>query len=48
MYVNEDSLDYGEKGKEAIRRLLSEAEKRRLIPKGILPEFVGEEVRISQ
>ena len=44
MYVNQDTLDYGEKGKEAIRRLFSEAEKKNLIPAGITPEFVGKEV----
>jgi len=44
MYVNQDTLNYGEKGKEAIRRLFSEAEKKNLIPAGVVPEFVGEEV----
>ena len=43
MYVNQDTLHYGEKGREAIRRLLSEAEKKNLIPPGVVPEFVGEE-----
>ena len=46
MYVNQDTLDYGGKGKEAIRRLFSEADKKHLIPAGVVPEFVGEEVLI--
>ncbi|MBI4436287.1 MAG: ABC transporter substrate-binding protein [Candidatus Omnitrophica bacterium] len=44
MYVNEDTLDYGERGREAIRRLLSEAKKKQLIPRDIVPEFVGQEL----
>ena len=44
MYVNQDTLDYGEKGKEAIRKLFSEAERKNLIPTGVVPEFVDEGV----
>ena len=44
MYVNQDTLEFGERGREAIRRLFSEAEKKNLIPIGVVPEFVGDEV----
>ena len=42
MYVNQDTLDLGEKGKKAIRRLFEEAAKKRLIPHVLLPEWVGD------
>ena len=37
MYVNHWTLDYGEKGRESIRRFLSQAHQRGLIPR--LPEL---------
>src|SRR5260221_5335121 len=40
MYVNHWTLDYGEKGRESIRRFLSEAYALRLIPKAPELEFV--------
>jgi len=40
MYVNELTLDYGENGREAVKRLLSEAHKQKLIPKKITLDFV--------
>ena len=33
MYVNELTLDYGDRGRAAVQRLLDEAWKKRLIPK---------------
>src|SRR5436190_7977350 len=40
MYVNELTLDYGENGREAVRRLLSEAYKQKIIPKKVPLDFV--------
>jgi 1,4-dihydroxy-6-naphthoate synthase len=39
MYVNELTLDYGERGRAAVRRLFDEAWQKRLIPKPIQVEF---------
>jgi 1,4-dihydroxy-6-naphthoate synthase len=41
MYVNDLTLDYGDRGREAIRRFLSEAWDRRLIPAPVDIEFVS-------
>jgi 1,4-dihydroxy-6-naphthoate synthase len=41
MYVNDLTLDYGERGREAIRRFLSEAWERKLIPAPVDVEFVS-------
>ncbi|MFQ5412783.1 MAG: menaquinone biosynthesis family protein [Phycisphaerae bacterium] len=41
MYVNEWTLDYGERGREAVRRLLSEAQAGGLVPDAGEIEFVG-------
>jgi len=40
MYVNDLTLDYGEEGREAVRRLLQEAYKNKIIPQRIALEFV--------
>ena len=40
MYVNELTLDYGENGREAVRRLLSEAYKQKIIPQKVPLDFV--------
>lgn len=40
MYVNELTLDYGAEGKKAVRRLLSEAYKKKIIPSAVKLEFV--------
>jgi 1,4-dihydroxy-6-naphthoate synthase len=40
MYVNHWTLDYGEKGRESIRRFLRRAHERRLIPRAPELEFV--------
>ena len=40
MYVNHWTLDYGEKGRESIRRFLGAAQKKGLIPNSPLLEFV--------
>lgn len=42
MYVNEWTLDYGPRGREAIRKLLGEAHKAGIIPNPVAVEFVGE------
>jgi 1,4-dihydroxy-6-naphthoate synthase len=41
MYVNERTLDYGEDGKEAIRKLLTMGHERGLIPHPVRVDFVG-------
>jgi 1,4-dihydroxy-6-naphthoate synthase len=40
MYVNDSTLDYGTEGRQAVRRLLQEAYKKKLIPEKITLEFV--------
>ena len=42
MYVNQWTLDYGDKGRESIRRFLTMGQKRGLVPKVPSIEFVGE------
>jgi 1,4-dihydroxy-6-naphthoate synthase len=41
MWVNELTLDYGERGREAVRRLLTEGHERGIIPHAVDIEFVG-------
>ncbi|HKS30754.1 MAG TPA: MqnA/MqnD/SBP family protein [Pyrinomonadaceae bacterium] len=41
MWVNELTLDYTERGREAVRRLLSEGYERGIIPNRVEVEFVG-------
>jgi 1,4-dihydroxy-6-naphthoate synthase len=41
MYVNEWTLDYGERGRAAVRRLLDEAHRAKIIPEPVAVEFVG-------
>ena len=41
MYVNERTIDYGEDGKEAIRRLLAMGHERGIIPHAVHVDFVG-------
>jgi 1,4-dihydroxy-6-naphthoate synthase len=40
MYVNDLTLDYGEQGREAVRRLLDEAYKVSIIPRPVALDFV--------
>jgi 1,4-dihydroxy-6-naphthoate synthase len=40
MYVNELTLDYGTEGKQAVRKLLQEAYKKKIIPKRVTLEFI--------
>ncbi|MEX2141352.1 MAG: MqnA/MqnD/SBP family protein [Pirellulales bacterium] len=40
MYVNDWTLDFGERGREAVRRLLAEGHSAGVIPKLVEPEFV--------
>jgi 1,4-dihydroxy-6-naphthoate synthase len=40
MYVNDFTLDYGEKGRQAVRQFLSEAAEAGLIPEISALEFV--------
>ena len=42
MYVNHWTLNYGEKGRESIRRFLTKGQERGLIPRVPKVEFVGE------
>jgi 1,4-dihydroxy-6-naphthoate synthase len=42
MYVNDWTLDYGPRGREAIRLFLDRAWKAGLIPNQVIAEFVGE------
>ena len=39
MYVNDLTLEYGDRGRAAVRRLLDEAWEKRLIPKQVVAEF---------
>src|SRR6266404_2492727 len=41
MWVNDLTLDYGERGREAVRRLLKEGHERGIIPHEVDIEFVG-------
>jgi 5,8-dihydroxy-2-naphthoate synthase len=41
MYVNDLTLDYGDRGREAVRRFFDEAWERRLVPAPVNVEFVG-------
>jgi 1,4-dihydroxy-6-naphthoate synthase len=41
MYVNEWTLEYGERGREAVRRLLDEGRRAGIIPKAVTVEFVS-------
>ncbi|MCG3199425.1 MAG: 1,4-dihydroxy-6-naphtoate synthase [bacterium] len=47
MYVNHWTLDYGERGREAIRTLLRVGYEKGLIPNPVELEFVGESGRVS-
>jgi 1,4-dihydroxy-6-naphthoate synthase len=40
MYVNDWTLDYGPRGREAVRRLLDEGHKAGVIPSPVAVEFV--------
>ena len=40
MYVNELTLDYGERGRAAVERLFTEAYEKKLIPNPVPVEFV--------
>ena len=40
MYVNDYTRDYGQKGRDAVKLLLSEAHKAGVIPRAVEPEFV--------
>jgi 1,4-dihydroxy-6-naphthoate synthase len=48
MYVNALTLDYGERGREAVRRLLEDAHAAGLLPAPVRLEFAGMEPRPSQ
>lgn len=41
MYVNEWTVDYGDRGREAVRTLLARAAEAGLVPKPVAVEFVG-------
>jgi 1,4-dihydroxy-6-naphthoate synthase len=41
MYVNDWTLDFGEKGREAVRLLLKRGHEAGIIPKLVVPDFVG-------
>ena len=40
MYVNDLTLDYGAQGKQAVRKLLQEAYKKKIIPERVQLDFV--------
>jgi len=40
MYVNDWTLDYGPRGREAVRRLLDEAHRAGIIPRPVAVDFV--------
>jgi 1,4-dihydroxy-6-naphthoate synthase len=41
MYVNDWTLDFGERGREACRKLLERGYEAGVIPKRVVPEFVA-------
>ena len=41
MYVNDLTLDYGERGREAVHRLLGDAQTAGLLPKPVRVEFAA-------
>jgi predicted solute-binding protein len=41
MWVNELTLDYTERGREAVRRLLAEGFERKIIPQKVEVEFAA-------
>ena len=41
MYVNDLTLDYGDRGRTAVRRFFDEAWEKRLVPAPVNVEFVG-------
>ena len=41
MYVNDLTLSYGERGRKAVERLMSEAFEKKLIPRRVSLEFAG-------
>jgi 1,4-dihydroxy-6-naphthoate synthase len=41
MYVNDWTLDFGDKGREAVRLLLKKGYDAGIIPRLVIPEFVG-------
>jgi 1,4-dihydroxy-6-naphthoate synthase len=43
MYVNQWTLDYGERGRAAVRLLLDAGHKAGIIPHAVHVEFVGDE-----
>jgi 1,4-dihydroxy-6-naphthoate synthase len=43
MYVNEWTLDFGPRGREAVRQLLARGNAGGIIPHAVEPEFVGDE-----
>ena len=42
MYVNDWTIDFGKRGREAVERLLSEGHRRKIIDRLVVPEFVRE------
>ena len=40
MYVNDLTLDYGSEGRQAVRKLLQEAYKKKIIPEKVSLDFV--------
>jgi 1,4-dihydroxy-6-naphthoate synthase len=40
MYVNRSTLDFGEKGRQAVQELLDRAWKAKIIPQRVVPEFI--------
>ena len=41
MYVNDLTLDYGDRGRQAVRRLLGDAQAAGLLPKPVTIEFAA-------
>ena len=42
MYVNDWTLDYGQRGREAVRRFLQKGHEAGLIPKTVRVEFIDD------
>jgi 1,4-dihydroxy-6-naphthoate synthase len=48
MWVNELTLDYTERGREAVRLLLAEGYERGIIPRRVEVEFVDEGLNLKK
>jgi 1,4-dihydroxy-6-naphthoate synthase len=48
MYVNELTLDYGDRGRKAVQRLMDDAYEKRLIPSSVAVEWAPLAASVSR